>query len=253
MNEKKPRNKIVRNANIKIKKDCIQNGTKPTHMWCSRCNTLKSLNEMTNTKDPSNFFGHLASCNQCNAKHMRQYKEKNRDEINKRNRELYPSRKDKMLRKQKIYTHSEEFKKKRRENLKKKYREDPAYRIKLSLRGRLLRVAKSGRIIKRRAVSYGIDWNLSVTHLGPVPDTINRWSIDHIIPCDAFDMDNDRHVYLCFHYTNLRWLNFDKNTAKGNKIIPKLILSYNLQEMCDEIGLNLEKYTSNDNFYEEFK
>lgn len=253
MDKNKQRNKTVRNANLKIKKECIEKGIQPTHMWCSVCNTLKSVDEMVSTSKPTSFFKKLSCCHKCNAEKMRVYKEKNRDNINRKNRESYPSRKDEFLKKQKIYTNSEEYKKKRRAHLKKKYKENAQYRIKLSLRGRLLKAVKANGGIKKKTDVYGIDWNLSVTHLGPVPDTINRWSIDHIIPCDAFDMNNDRHVYLCFHHTNLRWLEYDRNAAKNNKIIPKLINHFNLSWICDDINLDLTKHVEMDVYFEEFK
>ena len=42
------------------------------------------------------------------------------------------------------------------------------------------------------------------------------WHIDHIIPCDAFDFDNDIEVKACFYYLNLQPLWGKDNISKSN-------------------------------------
>ena len=44
-----------------------------------------------------------------------------------------------------------------------------------------------------------------------------KWHIDHIKPCDAFDMNNVNEQKICFHYTNLQPLWQEDNVAKKNK------------------------------------
>jgi hypothetical protein len=45
------------------------------------------------------------------------------------------------------------------------------------------------------------------------------WEIDHIIPCDFFDLTNIYDQQRCFHYTNLQPLNKTENRIKSNKIL----------------------------------
>lgn len=45
------------------------------------------------------------------------------------------------------------------------------------------------------------------------------WHIDHIIPCDAFDLTKLEEQRKCFHYTNLQPLWWYDNFKKSNKII----------------------------------
>ena len=42
------------------------------------------------------------------------------------------------------------------------------------------------------------------------------WHIDHIIPCDAFDMSNKVELAACFYYKNLRACWWDDNIVKKN-------------------------------------
>jgi len=48
---------------------------------------------------------------------------------------------------------------------------------------------------------------------------MNNWNIDHIIPCDAFDLTKIEQQKICFHYTNLQPLWKLDNILKSNKII----------------------------------
>lgn len=50
------------------------------------------------------------------------------------------------------------------------------------------------------------------------------WEIDHIIPCDSFDMSDKKQQQQCFHWTNLRPMTPTNNRSKGNKIILPIIL-----------------------------
>jgi hypothetical protein len=52
---------------------------------------------------------------------------------------------------------------------------------------------------------------------------IHGWHIDHIIPCAAFDLSDEDHQKMCFHYTNLRPMWARDNILKGDKITPEAI------------------------------
>ncbi len=46
----------------------------------------------------------------------------------------------------------------------------------------------------------------------------NQWSIDHIIPCTAFDLHDLEQQKQCFHYSNLQPLWWEDNMAKLDKL-----------------------------------
>ena len=45
------------------------------------------------------------------------------------------------------------------------------------------------------------------------------WEIDHIKPCDSFDLTNDEQQKQCFHYKNTRPLLISENRSKGSKYL----------------------------------
>ena len=47
---------------------------------------------------------------------------------------------------------------------------------------------------------------------------IYTWHIDHIKPCDSFDLSNEEDQKKCFHYTNMQPLWALENLSKSNKI-----------------------------------
>lgn len=44
------------------------------------------------------------------------------------------------------------------------------------------------------------------------------WHLDHIIPCDWFDLNNINQLKACTHYTNLQALLINDNIVKSNKL-----------------------------------
>lgn len=44
------------------------------------------------------------------------------------------------------------------------------------------------------------------------------WHIDHILPCNSFDLTDPRQQRACFHFTNLQPLWWRDNLAKGSKM-----------------------------------
>jgi len=73
------------------------------------------------------------------------------------------------------------------------------------------------------------------------------WHIDHITPCDSYDLTQQEEIYKCYHWTNLRPLEKYENISKSNKIDSKIITKY---EAKVKIFLNQINYELQDNRYE---
>jgi len=51
------------------------------------------------------------------------------------------------------------------------------------------------------------------------------WHIDHVIPCNSFDVTDFDELQKCFNWKNLRPLECSKNISKSDKIITKDIIN----------------------------
>lgn len=104
-------------------------------------------------------------------------------------------------------------------------RDDPQYRIRNALRGRVRSavVAASATKSARTFTLIGCAIEQLKTHLESLfqPGMSwanygkNGWHIDHIRPCASFDLMDPEQQRLCFHYTNLQPLWWRDNCVKG--------------------------------------
>lgn len=124
----------------------------------------------------------------------------------------------------------EESRRKERERGRKE-REKPEYKLKHSLKARFGSMVKRCRdsrntrtvaligcslvFLREYIESLWYD-NMNWTNYGMGKD---KWVIDHIIPCDAFDPKNKIHRFVCFYYKNLRPLWWIDNELKGAKYL----------------------------------
>ena len=123
-----------------------------------------------------------------------------------------------------VKKHNNEIKKK---YAKKKYHTDPLYKMGICLRNRLnhalngeLKADNTMKLIGcsveffkeylEKQFKSGMTWK---NH------TIRGWHIDHIIPCNSFDLSDFEQQKKCFHYTNMQPLWSDENIKKSNKIL----------------------------------
>ena len=100
-------------------------------------------------------------------------------------------------------------------------------RVKDSMRARVRGLLTRDNITKKNTTQelIGCDFEYLRKHLesqfteGMTWDNYGRngWHVDHIIPCNAFDLTDIEHQKKCFHYSNLQpmWAieNFDKNAG----------------------------------------
>lgn len=64
---------------------------------------------------------------------------------------------------------------------------------------------------------YGIDIKSIIEQLGQPPQDGKKYHIDHIFPIVAFDLENPEHIKLCWHPSNLQWLEASENIKKSDK------------------------------------
>jgi hypothetical protein len=167
-----------------------------------------------------------------NQKHLNQKKRENRAKkrtyYNNKAKEWHWTHRDKHLKKMNEHYHNNniEINKKQYQYKRKKYYSDEEYRLKevisARIRQALLHNYKSAstmvligcsipelRLHLEKQFTKGMSWkNHSIT----------GWHIDHIVPCDSFDLTDPEQQRKCFHYSNLQPLWYDVNIRKGTTI-----------------------------------
>jgi hypothetical protein len=217
---------------------------------CNKCSVEKQLNEFS--KDSKGKYGVKSQCKQCikeydKEKNIRnkyinqQYYLDNKEKINQKSKETYNKNKQYYINKQiqygkdnpevrrkataKYLKSNPEYQNQYRKN---RYNTDPQFKLRIILGNRLNEVLKKNKTYKTSNI---------ITLLGCTLDEVKQylekqfingmswenhgilWEIDHIIPCDSFDLTNIYHQQQCFHYTNLQPLDKTKNRIKSNKIL----------------------------------
>ena len=59
----------------------------------------------------------------------------------------------------------------------------------------------------------------SLFHSGMTWNNYGKWEIDHILPCDAFKLQNSEEREICFAWWNMQPMWGKENSEKNNKII----------------------------------
>ncbi len=82
-------------------------------------------------------------------------------------------------------------------------------------------------------------------------NTLDGWHVDHIVPCDYFDLKNPIHQRRCFHWSNLQPLWGKENMSKNNKMTTE---AYKVLTQLEYIFPDEPEFDSDDEEdYEEFR
>lgn len=164
------------------------------------------------------------------------WREKNKDILKLKSKLYYNKNKEKRL------LHSKKWREQNKEKAKqmhkswmdrnkdyyKEIRKDPIFRLKLNLRRRVSRAIKSqlAKKSKHTLEMLGCTWEVFIKHIEQKfrdgmtwENYAIFWEIDHIKPCNSFNLLNQNEQNICFHYTNLQPLTKSENRIKGAKII----------------------------------
>lgn len=219
---------------------------------CVKCKRSKSLESFTNNKTKKD--GKNNYCKSCqsiyrkqnNTKikvYLKKYRKKNKNKLNSlykiyraQNKEKIKKRNLKYREKNKIKIKSyhQQWRKKNKQSINQKKRKyyhsrkhDINYRLLTNLRARIRLAIKIGKKCLGTVGLLGCSIEIVRQHIekqfkdGMSWDNygLYGWHIDHIIPCDKFDLSKESEQKKCFHYTNLQPLWAKDNIKKSNKII----------------------------------
>lgn len=191
-------------------------------------------------------------------KYMRKYRKANKERLKKihqykfkQNPEYYRElkRQNNKKHKERIQKYNQKYQQEHREQINKNHREwikrnhkhvrayynkrhkvlmktNPEYKIKRNLRRRIGLALKDQGMMKDKSLPDYI--GCSVHHLkkhlseqfvdGMCWSNYGEWHVDHIVPCDAFDLISEEEQKKCFNYKNLQPLWEPDNLSKGASI-----------------------------------
>jgi len=204
---------------------------------CCKCKEIQDLNKFTKCK--TRFNGYNPRCIDCDIKYRIENKEKyyatqlekrkkmrtyHCDREKKRRAKLGP---DECRRRSRInYVKNKEHIRRR---IKERFETEPAYKMAKCLRDRLYHAIRK---VKTQKYSHtkellGCDFDEFKKYIetlwkpGMTWDNHghgrDKWTIDHIIPCAAFDLSKKEDQEKCFHYTNLQPLWYSENAEKNSR------------------------------------
>jgi hypothetical protein len=199
-----------------------------------KCLETKPLSEFGNKKNSPD--GINPWCKSCNREYAKNYRKTNPDNIRKTQRSYLDKNKDKV--KQWNKNHFENNKDRVRERARnnyQKYSQIPEKRIMINCRNYLVKLLKHKKSnhtedlvgctpkFLKEWLEYQFDSKMSWDNYG------TYWHIEHVIPCASFDFSEIKQQRVCFNWRNIRPFEGSENISKGDKIIPKDILSQEIR------------------------
>ncbi len=149
-----------------------------------------------------------------------------REKRNQQSREYFSRNRSEYLKKQRERKSSDEFRLWAR-NYDSNRRKKLDFRLTKSLRDRLYKAIKRDNKVDSSKELVGCSINKLKEHLeNQFNSKMNwenygKWHIDHIRPCNSFDLSNREQQKLCFHYLNLQPLWGTENNAKKDSYSEK--------------------------------
>ena len=205
---------------------------------CSRCFIFKEFSEFNKCKRAS--LGLHNHCRQCQKEYKLNWYDKNKDTVSDYNKKPDVIERSRKRYKQRYHT-DEEFREKelkknriRRKSQtsrdvakiqRKNWYEIPHNKIAHNLRSRIRHALHGINNSKSTEELLGCSFEdfkkhlQSKFHSNMAWDNYGvYWHIDHIIPCNFFDLTKEHHQKLCFNYRNTQPMLATENLSKCNKI-----------------------------------
>ncbi len=226
---------------------------------CSKCKTWKPLESYNNLK--SSWDGLRIDCKDC----LEEYRAGRKEEMTEYNKEYWVKTKDIQTKKHKIWKeanreHVNEYSRNFKRIWEKNQREtNTKFKIVKNLRCRLYQAIKFGYGVKNESTLNLLSCSLdffqgymeSKFQDGMTWENYGKWHIDHIIPCNSWDLSQEEEVKMCFHYLNLQPMWGSENSSKKDKFNPEDKIKYieKYKTQVNKISDYTQKQRLND-FYE---
>jgi len=189
---------------------------------CKLCRPMKQKEY-----DAKKYLKHKATINA----RVKNWKDKNKEKFNEIQKHYKEENREKLLKEQKArrLKNIEHCRKRDASWAKEKRRTDLNFRLKGVLRVRIREVLLRDYANKSAKTMDLLGCTIDYFRLhveskfvkGMTWDNYGKygWHIDHIIPCNAFDLTKEEEQKKCFHYTNMQPLWAEDNLRKSWKVI----------------------------------
>ena len=190
---------------------------------CTKCNKSKALTEFYKRSDRP--CGLKSRCKVCMNARKKKWKQNNPEKVNATNRKWQQNNPEKARASRRKSQQRPEYKKRLSARRKERYRTDPLYRIKRILRTRLRHALKGNSKSVSTMKLLGCSYSHAKDHLekqfqpGMTWENHGTWHVDHMMPCNSFDLEDPEQQRRCFHYTNLQPMWGKENISKGDSIL----------------------------------
>lgn len=189
----------------------------------------------------------------------KKWRSENKEYIANKQKEYYKQNKTELNKKDYYRRKNDPNYKEYMENYRREYDRyrldvDPAFRIKRNMRSRVYIALKHQHTVKQNSTFelVGCSVDYLVAHLekqfkpGMTWDNYGpTWHVDHRIPCSAFDLTDNTHLYACFNYRNLQPMFATENILKSNKVDPTDLKEYldlfNLDDTPEPIDIQTKQ------------
>ena len=189
---------------------------------CSKCKIIKPSTSFYKRSDkPHLLQSHCISCVKLRRKLFRL---ENLDRFKKRDIEYHNKNKAKRNLYNKLY--NAKHTKLRTEKDKLRYKTDPLFKLQTNIRNRIRAAIKSGSKRGSSIELLGCSIAFFKKYFESLFTKDMNWNkfmsgkiqIDHILPCNSFNLENSKEQQRCFHYTNLQPLSAKDNRSKWYKV-----------------------------------
>lgn len=220
--------------------------------FCKKCNTMKeeSCFRTTIDKRGHRVLEYLRSiCMECEKQEAKRRYYLNKEKQNQNSREYKKKHKEEIKIKRKIYLQEnkehtkiryQNYCKLNREKINKNAREyrknNISVRLRENFRNRILENIKKGKNTTeyldttidnvKTWLEYNFQEDMNWNNYGSL------WNIDHTLPINIFDLNQEEDIFVCFNWRNLMPMYCSENISKSNKLLPYLIFKQEFLLKC---------------------
>jgi hypothetical protein len=201
--------------------------------FCNKCKQEKDINDFPSDKSKKDLHTH--DCRVCHNEHRRAFYSKNSDKLKEYVKRWYKDNTQKARSTATAYValNKDNINKRRRIYRNNRNLQDIGFFIKEKIRKRILccieRNSKSNRTIDLLGCSILELKN----HLGVIGNKYDskKYHIDHIIPCNLFNLTKESEQLKCFNYRNLRLIDAKENIIKSDTLDIELVRLYQIEDL----------------------